>query len=328
MQTIHAAGHTWQVIPLDVDEQFEVECILVNTLGPSAGNAIASLVEGLAPAIVDILRDATGRGEEFDLGKLLGLKEMTPGMREQWLIALDMTRKACRPEDGGAPIPVSEAVPCDLPAWRGVLDCLDALQADADGDAGEINYEDPILVTAWSELIAALVESFERAVERSEVFDLAAVLPLQGRAGPAWLALIGASLAKVVRETAGRGVSLTLPGFLRVLGKIDTADPRFRKAWDEFVGSLASTAGDIVRGAVFSLAGRLNVTDVKRLFHLAVLNKKVMHVGGSSPAYVTDYGLVTRLIGASPRAKWELLSKVLGVTYSRAPDASAGGGDA
>ena len=81
-QTIQAAGHTWRVHPLGIDEQFEVECILINTLGPSTGNAIASLVEGLAPAIVSVLQDATGTGADFDLAGILGRDEIPADMRE------------------------------------------------------------------------------------------------------------------------------------------------------------------------------------------------------------------------------------------------------
>lgn len=331
MQTVTVAGHTWQVLPLGVDEQFEVECIIINTLGPATGNAIASLVEGLAPAIVDVLRDSTGRGVEFDLAKILGAKDMSQDMRERWLLALDMTRKAAREIGGESCAPISEVLPCDFGPWLEVLRVLDELQAEADGDPGDIDYEDASLVAAWGELIGALVVKMHESVAKIEAFDLAASIPLTGRAGPAWHSLIAASLATVIEKTAGRGVSLTLPGILRAFGTIDTADPRIRKAWDEFVGSLATTGADIIRGAIFALAGRLNVMEVKRLFQLVVLSRKVMIMKNGAPRYVESYDVLNELLAGNPRAKWELLASAIMVTYGSqsSPDEEPeGDGDA
>ena len=117
-------------------------------------------------------------------------------------------------------------------------------------------------------------------------------------------------------ETGGRG-----PFDLAGLMRLDTADPRLRDVWEKLLTSLAGTIGDLVRGAIYALAGRLNVADVKRLFELAVLSRKLM-LPKMQNGYVTTYEVLNGALRHDPRAKWDLLVRCLLVTYGR--QASAG----
>jgi hypothetical protein len=306
------AGVQFQAMPLGLDEQFEVECILLSTFGPATGAAIAALVEGVAPALVEVLRDATGAGEQFDLAKLMSRPSAVEKLREDWLAALDMLRKV-RFEN---PTPVADLIPCAASGhladmWASVTVAMDRLIADVDGDPVEVDYADPELQAAWGELLGALVVELHTAIAKGQAFDVASVLPLGGRAGSWWSRLLGASLAEVIRETGGRG-SFDLAGLMR----LDTADPRLRDVWEKLLTSLAGTIGDLVRGAIYALAGRLSVTDIKRLFELVVLSKKVM-VPKFANGYVTSYEILNSILRHDPRAKWDLLVKCLLVTYSR-----------
>jgi hypothetical protein len=83
-QTFDLYGLTWEVRPLSLDEQIEVECILIRTFGPAAGAAIAALVQGIAPALIEVLRDAVGEGESFDLAKLADIDTADPRLRDAW----------------------------------------------------------------------------------------------------------------------------------------------------------------------------------------------------------------------------------------------------
>jgi hypothetical protein len=312
------AGTTWQCLPLGLDEQFELECILLCTFGPAAGAAIAALVEGVTPALVDVLRDATGAGDSFDLSKLMSRPAATEKLREHWLAALDMLRKATqRTGSSVAAVLACEGVGPTGAHWEAVVAELERLTEDAE-DPGEVDYADPELQTAWGELLGGLVVALHETIGRGEAFDVARVLPLDGDAGPSWLALLGASLAEVVRETAGRG-TFDLAGLMR----LDTTDPRLRDAWESLLGSLAGTVGDLVRGAIYALAGRLAVADVKRLFELCVLGKKVM-VPKFGNGWVTSYEVLNGILRHDPRAKWDLLVQCLLVTYSRGPAAEVG----
>jgi hypothetical protein len=286
----------------------------MTTFGPAVGSAIAALVEGAAPALIEVLRDATGAGEDFDLAKLMSRPSAIERLRQHWLDALDMLRKGQRSTGE----PVSELL--RLPAavvgptaerWALVVTELDRLAADVDGDPAEIDYADPQLQTAWGELLGSLVVDLHTAVGRGQAFDLVQVLPLPVVVGHSWLALIGASLAEVIRETGGRG-SFDLAGLM----SMDTTDPRLRDVWEKLLTSLAGTIGDLVRGAIYALAGRLNVTDVKRLFELAVLSQKLM-MPGAHNGYVTTYKDLNAALRRDPRAKWDLLVRCLLVTYSR-----------
>ncbi len=339
------AGTKFNCAQLGIDEQFEVECILLTTFGPAVGAAIAALVEGGAPALIGVLRDATGAGDQFDLAKLMSRPKAAEKLRDHWLEALDVL---CKRSRMGASISDLLAVPAAdstghiASLWRQVVLELEriaavppaeikdfvqstpfeatAVAAAMGSEAPEIDYADPQLQAAWGELLAALVENLHETIGRGERFELAALLPLTGDVGPSWLTLLGASLAEVVRETAGRG-RFDLAGLIRM----DTADPRLRDAWETLLGTLASTLADLVRGAIHSLAGRLNVDDIKRLFFLVVLNKKVT-VPTMENGYVTTYEAMSRIL-KNPQAKWDLLIRCLLVTYGGS-DSSAEGGNA
>ncbi len=331
---------------LGIDEQFEVECILLTTFGPAVGAAIAALVEGGAPALIGVLRDATGAGDQFDLAKLMSRPKAAEKLRDHWLEALGVLRKhmltGASVADLLAVTPAEDSTGNIAMLWRLVVHELERIATVA-GDpeavkgfaqstpfevsavaaameAPEIDYADPQLQAAWGELLAALVENLHETIGRGERFELKAVLPLPGEVGPWWLDLLGASLAEVVRETAGRG-RFDLAGLIRM----DTADPRLRDAWETLLGTLASTLADLVRGAIHSLAGRLNVDDIKRLFFLVVLNKKVT-VPTMANGYVTTYEAMSRIL-KNPQAKWDLLIRCLLVTYGGS-DSSAEGGNA
>lgn len=304
--TFELAGLQWSVMPMGLDEQFEVECILLSTFGPAAGAAIAALVEGVAPALVEVLRDATGSGDQFDLAKLMSRPTAAEKLRDKWVAALS-----------AGPVPKSgEAGPV---AERWALVAVEAERVAV--DVTDPDYADPQLQSAWGELLGALVVELQESIAGGVAFDVAATLLFEGEAAAdAWEALASASLSEVVRETAGRG-SFDLAGLMR----LDTTDPRLRDVWEKLLISLATTTGDLVRGAIYALAGRLSVTDIKRLFELAVLSKKLMCAKHGN-AYVTTYEVLNGLLRHDPRAKWDLLVKCLLATYSRreAPEGSGG----
>jgi hypothetical protein len=305
----------FQVMPLAIDEQFEVEVILLSMFGPAAGAAIAALVEGAAPALISVLRDATGAGEQFDLAKLMSRPKAAETLRGHWIHAIEMLRASQQRTGSSVTELLSVASTgriTDL--WRGVVVELERL-AGAVVEPGEsLDYADPQLQTAWGELLGALVENLHETVGRGEAFDLARLLPLPST----WLLLLSASLAEVVRETAGRG-RFDLAGII----KMDTTDPRLRDAWEALLGTLTSTLADLVRGAIYALAGRLSVSDVKRLFELVVLSKKVM-VPAYGGGYITTYEVMSRIL-PHPQAKWDLLVRCLLVTYGGSRVAAEGG---
>lgn len=88
-QTFELAGQTWTVHPLDLDEQFEVEVILLRALAPAAGHALGALIEDVAPPLVEVLRETAGQGASFDLAKLATLDTTDPRFSLGWSKLLD-----------------------------------------------------------------------------------------------------------------------------------------------------------------------------------------------------------------------------------------------
>lgn len=60
----HACGLSWYIRPLRIDEQFEAECIVLKLGASPASFAAAALVHGLAPIVVELLRDAVPKLED------------------------------------------------------------------------------------------------------------------------------------------------------------------------------------------------------------------------------------------------------------------------
>lgn len=87
--SIKVAGLSWQIRPLDPDEQIEVECILIRMFGAAAGAAIGALAHGLAPVLIDVLRETVGEGEKFDLARIGSMDSSDPRLQSAWESLLD-----------------------------------------------------------------------------------------------------------------------------------------------------------------------------------------------------------------------------------------------
>lgn len=325
MPTFEVGGLEWAVNPMGFDEQFEVECILFNALGPAAGAALSALADGAAPALIEVLRETTGKGAAFDLAKLLGEEESTNRLHEHWLAALDMARKAKRRAEVDT---VSEAMPGSLPEWQAVTAALDVLTAEEDGDPVNVDFADPRLLTPWGDLIAIACEGVLASLHMGKPADFAALVPIGGDKAVAahWHALIAASVGEVMQAamTTDRG-----GGLLQRILSIDTSDPRIAKVWEIVLDAAGPAFGDMLSQALRVLAGRLSHQDVKRLFELAVLSNKLMVKRGAALAYVTTYEGLQKLLPHDPRLKWALLGKAIKVTYGGLSSSEAvGGGDA
>ena len=125
------------------------------------------------------------------------------------------------------------------------------------------------------------------------------------------------ALIEVLRETAGEGEAFDLSR----LGELDTSDPRIALAWGQLLDALADTGGEVVRDAVGALAARLDHRDIMRLFDLTILHNKTMiskvGVNGGDPVKVNSYETLGKLLQHDPRAKWDLLTQAMLVTYGR-----------
>jgi hypothetical protein len=84
-----AFGRRWRCYRIEYPAQVEVECILARLLGPAAGHAIGALASGLAPTIVEVLRETVGDGDGFDLSRILELDTADPRIRSAWDLLLD-----------------------------------------------------------------------------------------------------------------------------------------------------------------------------------------------------------------------------------------------
>ena len=121
----------------------------------------------------------------------------------------------------------------------------------------------------------------------------------------------------VLRDAAGEGEEFDLAK----LGQLDTKDPRIRSAWSTLLPALAETAGDFVREAAFTLAGRLDYRDILRLFELVLfVGKKATVMVDGKQKFVRDYKVLARYLTHDPQAKWELLGRAILVTYGKAID--------
>lgn len=78
---VEIAGLTWQFIPIEADAQFEVECILLRAAGPPVAAVSAAFINGLAPPVIEIIQETTGKGTDFDLAKLGDLDTSDPRLK-------------------------------------------------------------------------------------------------------------------------------------------------------------------------------------------------------------------------------------------------------
>jgi hypothetical protein len=73
--TVQIGTHEFILSRMDEVEQFECECILFNLVGPAAAAAVGSIVDTFAVQLVKFIRQIAGEGEDFDLAKLLALRD-------------------------------------------------------------------------------------------------------------------------------------------------------------------------------------------------------------------------------------------------------------
>lgn len=64
-QTFELAGLTWQVSPLDTDQQFEAECIFIKALAPPLASGLAAAVQGAAAPLVEVLGETVMGGGRY-----------------------------------------------------------------------------------------------------------------------------------------------------------------------------------------------------------------------------------------------------------------------
>lgn len=130
----------------------------------------------------------------------------------------------------------------------------------------------------------------------------------------------------LLREMAGKGERFDLENLVSywnafIASEDGTRDPRLRQVWDDFTGVLADTGGEIVQTAAASLAMRVSVEDVRRLFDIVLLKKqRTFLVTADKPVVVADFGTMERLLDRQPAAKWVMLTEGLKATYLRAVD--------
>lgn len=126
MATVTAAGYTWEAQPLSVPEQIEAEVMLVRLFAAAGAYALGAAVQGLAPAVVESVREVTGKGESFDLSRLLvlfsddedgGLDTADPRLERAWETMLNALAET-----------LGDAVVRSIPAVTDRLDLADTMR--------------------------------------------------------------------------------------------------------------------------------------------------------------------------------------------------------
>lgn len=107
---IEVASIRWMVEPIGIEAQIEVECILMRLFGPALGTTVGALLEGMAPALVDVLRETAGDGESFDLAHLATLDTSDPRIAGAWLSLLDAIGETAGSIAAGGSIAFAERI--------------------------------------------------------------------------------------------------------------------------------------------------------------------------------------------------------------------------
>jgi len=288
---ITAGGLTWEVRPLDPDQQIEVECIIIRTFGPAAGAALASALQGLAPSLVRVLRDTVTKPvDPSSLRIAIEERISAIGTALAQLELLDLVEQ--------------------------LIVSLERAVVDIGGQHSDEMHERIQMIVEGS------VTDIRTALAAGEDDRVKTVV-----------AILAPKVIEAAQDVISDGTF-----DLERLGNIDTKDPRLRVGWDRALDAIADAGGEVVRDASMALASRLAYEDVKRVFDLVLLSRRLLVVQDGRKSDVTTYPVLGRLLAHDPRAKWELLGQAIRVTYSRSNPAPAidiepagsslGGGDA
>ena len=140
-KTFDLGGITWEVRMLDPDEQIEVECILLRVIGPGAGVGASTLVQGAAPALVEMLRNTvtdTGHADRVMDSMLSSLTILCP------------TAKVAREGDDVLVLQFesAEAATAVRPAVESEVEILMTFDADAGPDVMRLTLSEYVAKSA------------------------------------------------------------------------------------------------------------------------------------------------------------------------------------
>lgn len=242
-QTFELAGRTWSVCPMDPDEQIEVECILLRSLGPAAGAAVAAVVQGLAPALVDVLRQTAVGG-----GEVVGTYDSEPAAESamlsrleeregEWILIDGDGARVIGPDELGDARTFCEKVAQSQVEEREGHWVIVTLGHEAAFDLARIvdlDTADPRIRAGWSLLLDALTETGGELV-RDAVFALAARLNHVEIMRLFQLAVLS---RKALVNVKGKDQYVTA---YPLLGRLLEQDPRAK--WDLLARALMVTYG-------------------------------------------------------------------------------------
>jgi len=179
--TFSCAGLDWQIEPLDLEEQFEVECILLRVLGPSFAAGVSSLMQGIAPALVDVLKEtALGGGERVtdfrtEEGAKASRKSVVEHHDDGWAIVHPNGTVLALEDDEHEIRGLHRKLTTGRVERRGSKWLVLTSATEDDFDLKhllKIDTSDPRLRSAWDGLLEALGETGGEVI-RSVVFELA-----------------------------------------------------------------------------------------------------------------------------------------------------------
>ena len=80
-KTFPLAGLEWRIEPLQIDAQFEVECLLARVVGPTVASIAPVLIRDLIVPVLNVVGDLVGEDDAFDLARLGELDTADPRLQ-------------------------------------------------------------------------------------------------------------------------------------------------------------------------------------------------------------------------------------------------------